>query len=107
MNAEGRVGWEEIADSRLEGSFGLEELNEVATLAHKSINRLSRKRPSMRDLVQALSNAIKARNCRSRRKKNLLPVTAEEEESAKQEPLPYPEHFREESIDSLSDFSNV
>ncbi|KAH0453157.1 hypothetical protein IEQ34_017481 [Dendrobium chrysotoxum] len=106
INADGRGGWEEIADSRLEGSFDLEELNEVATLAYKSINRLSRRRPSMRDLVQALSNTIKERNYRTRRKRHLLPVTVVEE-SAKQDPLPYPEHSREDSIDSLSDLADV
>ncbi|KAI0495770.1 hypothetical protein KFK09_022073 [Dendrobium nobile] len=106
INADGRGGWEEIADSRLEGSFDLEELNEVATLAYKSINRLSRRRPSMRDLVQALSNTIKERNYRTRRKRHLLPV-AVVEESAKEDPLPYPQHSREESMDSLSDLTDV
>ncbi|XP_020591250.1 calcium/calmodulin-regulated receptor-like kinase 1 isoform X2 [Phalaenopsis equestris] len=103
INADGRGGWEEIADSRLEDSYELEELNEVAALAYKSINRLSRKRPSMRDLVQALSNTIKARNYRTRRKKHFLTATVEQEESANQEPLSYTQHFREKSTDSLSD----
>lgn len=111
INSDGRVGWEEIADFRLEGSYELEELNEVASLAYKCINRLSRKRPSMRDVVQSLSNTAKERNHRRRSKKILVPVTIDEESAVVPEPLPLeksgPEHFRDESFDSASDFSYV
>ncbi|KAG0471374.1 hypothetical protein HPP92_015920 [Vanilla planifolia] len=69
MNAGGGTGWEEMADSRLEGAYELEELNEVADLAFKCINRLSGKRPSMRDVVQALSNTVKLRNERRQGKR--------------------------------------
>ncbi|KAK6157148.1 hypothetical protein DH2020_011396 [Rehmannia glutinosa] len=44
MNTEGKVGWEEIGDPRLDGKFDVEELNEVAALAHKCVNRLPRKK---------------------------------------------------------------
>ncbi|KAK8921028.1 putative leucine-rich repeat receptor-like serine/threonine-protein kinase [Platanthera zijinensis] len=50
INADGKVGWEELADSRLEGSYEAQQLNEVAALAYKCINRLPRKRPSIRYL---------------------------------------------------------
>ncbi|KAL3850809.1 hypothetical protein ACJIZ3_012691 [Penstemon smallii] len=62
MNTEGKVGWEEIGDPRLEGKFDIEELNEVAALAHRCVNRIPRKRPSMRDIVQVLSRIIKYRH---------------------------------------------
>lgn len=62
MNTEGKVGWEEIVDSRLEGNFDEQELNDVATLAYKCINRSPRKRPSMRDVVQALSRILMMRH---------------------------------------------
>ncbi|KAG8386203.1 hypothetical protein BUALT_Bualt03G0124600 [Buddleja alternifolia] len=64
MNTEGKVGWEEIGDPRLEGKFDVEELNEVATLAHKCVNRIPRRRPSMRDIVQVLSRILKYRHSR-------------------------------------------
>ncbi|KAL0292455.1 UNVERIFIED_CONTAM: Calcium/calmodulin-regulated receptor-like kinase [Sesamum radiatum] len=52
MNTEGKVGWEEIGDPRLEGNFDVEELNQVAALAHKCVSPVPRRRPSMRDIVQ-------------------------------------------------------
>ncbi|KAJ0801752.1 putative protein kinase RLK-Pelle-LRR-I-2 family [Helianthus annuus] len=61
MNTEGKVGWEEIVDSRLEGNFDEQELNDVAALAYKCVNRSPRKRPSMRDIVQALSRILMMR----------------------------------------------
>ncbi|XP_076920986.1 calcium/calmodulin-regulated receptor-like kinase 1 [Bidens hawaiensis] len=62
MNTEGKGGWEEIVDSRLEGNFDEQELNDVATLAYKCVNRSPRKRPSMRDVVQALSHILMMRH---------------------------------------------
>lgn len=110
INADGRLGWEEIADSRLEGSYEAQQLSEVAALAYKCINRLPRKRPSMRDVVQALSNTVKERNYRKRRK-FLVPVTIEEDSADQEQPGPpmksNPEHLRDESFDSLSDFPDV
>ncbi|KAK8921200.1 putative leucine-rich repeat receptor-like serine/threonine-protein kinase [Platanthera zijinensis] len=109
INADGRVGWEELADSRLEGSYEAQQLNEVAALAYKCINRLPRKRPSMRDVVQALSNTVKERNYRKRRK-FLVPVTIEEDSADQETCSPMksnPEHLREESFDSMSDFPDV
>ncbi|XP_065862232.1 calcium/calmodulin-regulated receptor-like kinase 1 [Euphorbia lathyris] len=70
MNAEGNVGWEEIADARLEGKFELNELNDVAALAYKCINRLPKKRPAMRDIVQVLARILKLRHNRRHHNKS-------------------------------------
>ncbi|KAI3971981.1 hypothetical protein MKX01_030182 [Papaver californicum] len=65
MNTEGKVGWEEIVDSRLDGKFDTEQLNDVAALAYKCVNRLSKKRPAMRDIVQALCGAINVKQSKN------------------------------------------
>ncbi|XP_008776618.1 calcium/calmodulin-regulated receptor-like kinase 1 isoform X1 [Phoenix dactylifera] len=110
INSEGRAGWEEIADSRLDGIFDVRELNVVAALAYKCISRISRKRPSMRDMVQALTRVVKARHGKRHRSERSLPFMAEEE-STDQEPsdlrTSISEHQRGESIDSLSDLPDV
>ncbi|CAL5390559.1 unnamed protein product [Camellia sinensis] len=62
MNTEGKVGWEEMVDSRLDGKFDVQELNDMAALAYKCVNRAPRKRPSMRDIVQMLSRIPKLRH---------------------------------------------
>ncbi|KAG9450964.1 hypothetical protein H6P81_010929 [Aristolochia fimbriata] len=62
LNTDGNVGWEEIADSRLGGRYNLQELNEIAALAYKCTNSVSKNRPSMRDIVQALSQISKSRH---------------------------------------------
>lgn len=60
MNAGGGTGWEEIADPHLEGNFDIQELNEVAALAYKCVNRVPKKRPSMRNTVQLLTRILKS-----------------------------------------------
>ena len=105
MNIEGKVGWEEIVDSRLEGKFDVQELNEVANLAYKCINRAPRKRPSMRDVVQVLSRIIKLRHNRKHHK-NSLSATADEvslDVDQLETRSPISEHRREESMDSTVD----
>lgn len=88
MNAEEKVGWEEIVDSRLDGRFGLQEVNEVAAFAYKCISRAPRKRPNMRDIVQVLTRVVKVRHCRKRQKNySPSPLT----------PLPPPSPVVEES----------
>ncbi|PIN00240.1 Serine/threonine protein kinase [Handroanthus impetiginosus] len=64
MNTEGKGGWEEIVDPCLDGKFDVEELNEVAAVAHKCVNCEPRRRPSMRDIVQVLSRVLKSRHSR-------------------------------------------
>lgn len=103
MNTEGKVGWEEIVDSHLDGKFDVQELNEVAALAYKCVNRVPRKRPSMRDIVQVLSRILKLRHNRKRHEKSLS-ATADEVSIDMEQPetkTPVSEyHRREESIDS-------
>ncbi|KAL8162575.1 hypothetical protein V2J09_014064 [Rumex salicifolius] len=77
MNTDGGGGWEELADSRLEGEFDTQELNEVAALAYKCINRSPKTRPSMRDIVQALTKILKSKHRRKHIKK---PLSATPEE---------------------------
>lgn len=62
MNTDGKDGWDELADPRLDGKVDLEELNEVAALAHRCVNPSSKKRPNMRDIVQELSKIHKSRH---------------------------------------------
>lgn len=116
MNNEGKAGWEEIVDSRLEGMFNVQELNEVAALAYKCISPLPRRRPSMRDIVQVLTRILKSRHGR---KKNLAqheksPSTAARDEVLidadqleGQGTLTLSNHGRDESIDSTVDTLEV
>ncbi|CAL9046077.1 calcium/calmodulin-regulated receptor-like kinase 1 isoform X2 [Musa acuminata AAA Group] len=109
INAEGRVGWEEIADPRLDGVFDISELNDVAALAYKCINRLSKKRPSMRVVVQALSQILKTSH-RKHHSRRWLPITVEEESldiELSEHQSSVSGHQREESIDSVSDLPDV
>ncbi|KAE9456540.1 hypothetical protein C3L33_11623, partial [Rhododendron williamsianum] len=105
MDTEGKVGWEEIADSRLGGKFDVQELNEVAALAYKCVNRAPRKRPSMRDIVQVLSRMIKLRHERKYRRHS-LPATPDEVSIEMDLPdlrSPMSQHQRVESVDSTAD----
>lgn len=108
MNTEGKVGWEEIVDSKLEGKCDFQELNEVAALAYKCINRAPRKRPSMRDIVQVLTRILKARHQRNHHHKNSLSETADEvamdiDEAENKDSVTTDHHRRDESIDSTTD----
>ncbi|KAJ0046531.1 hypothetical protein Pint_04321 [Pistacia integerrima] len=108
MDTEGKTGWEEIGDSRLDGNFDVQELNEVAALAYRCVNRNPRKRPSMRDIVQVLSKILKMRHSRRHHRKSHSAtaddVSVDLEQGTK---TPIPEHRREESIDSAADTYEV
>ncbi|XP_020241184.1 calcium/calmodulin-regulated receptor-like kinase 1 [Asparagus officinalis] len=110
INAEGKTGWEEIVDSRLEGNYDINELDGMANLAYKCVNKLSRKRPSMRDVVQALSVIAKENHSKKRQSRQFLQITIEEG-STDNEHLgtlnSIPKHQREDSMDSLSDLPDV
>ncbi|XP_004487628.1 calcium/calmodulin-regulated receptor-like kinase 1 [Cicer arietinum] len=110
MNSEGKVGWEEIVDSKLEGKCDFQELNEVAALAYRCINRAPRKRPSMRDIVQVLTRILKVRHQRNHHKKSLS-ATADEvaiDVDQTEENKAYViEHKRDESIDSAADMYDL
>ncbi|KAL1299326.1 hypothetical protein AAHE18_18G101400 [Arachis hypogaea] len=113
MNTDGKVGWEEIVDSRLEGKCDFQELNEVAALAYKCINRAPRKRPSMRDIVQVLTRIAKSRHHRNHHhhKKSLSATTADEVsidvDNQDTKVTAVSQHRREESIDSAADMYDV
>ncbi|GMI77552.1 calcium/calmodulin-regulated receptor-like kinase 1 [Hibiscus trionum] len=62
IGAEDDEGWEQIADPRLDGKFDVQQLNYMAGLAYNCVNPVSRKRPSMREIVLALSEIRKPRN---------------------------------------------
>ncbi|KAJ7968393.1 Kinase family protein [Quillaja saponaria] len=61
METEGKHGWDEIVDPQLNGDFDMHKLNDVAALAFKCVNRVSRNRPSMRNIAQTLSQLHKMR----------------------------------------------
>ncbi|XP_061348545.1 calcium/calmodulin-regulated receptor-like kinase 1 [Gastrolobium bilobum] len=107
MNNEEKVGWEEIVDSRLEGNFDVQELNEVAAIAYKCINRAPRKRPYMRDIVQVLTSILKSRHHRHYHHKNSLSSIADEVCIDPNQPETKIPHQREESIDSAADTYEV
>ncbi|CAB4308077.1 unnamed protein product [Prunus armeniaca] len=108
MNTEGKVGWEEIVDSHLNGNFHMQELNEVAALAYKCVNRAPKKRPSMRDIVQVLSRMLKMRHNR-KHMKSLSSVTDEVTIDVNQPEtkIQMAEHRREASADSIADTYEV
>lgn len=105
MNTEGKAGWEEIADSHLEGKFDVQELNEVAALGYKCINRVPKKRPSMRDIVQVLSRILKLRHNRKHHRRSLSAITDEAAIDVDQQETKtqITDHRREESMDSTAD----
>lgn len=112
INSEGKAGWEEIVDPRLQGNYDIDELNDMATLAYKCIKRVSRKRPSMRGVVQSLSKIAKADLIKKRHSRQFLPTTIEEEleknvELGSQNSISDTDHRREDSMDSLSDLPDV
>ncbi|KAJ4773300.1 Protein kinase superfamily protein [Rhynchospora pubera] len=111
INTEGKSGWEEIADSRLEGSFDVEELNDMATIAYKCVNKISRKRPAMRDVVQFLSRVVKMSRSRKRHSKKFSAEEGSAELDARSEARSSvsenPNHQRSESVDSVSDLPEV
>ncbi|XP_057421028.1 calcium/calmodulin-regulated receptor-like kinase 1 [Lotus japonicus] len=59
MEGEGKNGWEEIVDSQLNGKYDVHKLNDMASLAFKCVNGVSKVRPSMRDVVSELSQLCK------------------------------------------------
>lgn len=116
MNSEGKVGWEEIVDSQLEGKFNLQELNDMAALAYRCINRLPRRRPSMRDIVQVLTRILKSSHSRKKNRhhheKSVLTTAGDEvsidmdQSEGRGTPI-LDRHQREESMDSTADTFEV
>ncbi|KAK1279638.1 hypothetical protein QJS04_geneDACA019805 [Acorus gramineus] len=69
MSTEERLGWEDIMDPRLDGKSNMQELNEMAALAHRCINESQLQRPSMREVVLSLSQILESKK---HQKKNHL-----------------------------------
>lgn len=78
IDLEDNKGWEDIADSRLNGKFDAAELNCIANLALKCVSPLSRKRPSMRDVLLVLSQSLRSRNDGSDCSPNLSVMSEED-----------------------------
>ncbi|TVU43419.1 hypothetical protein EJB05_09892 [Eragrostis curvula] len=110
INVDGRTGWEEIADSRLEGAFDVEELNDMAAVAYRCVSRVSRKRPAMRDVVQALNRVLKHSRSRKHHGKR-HPHARGDDESVDLEASEVQSSLsglqREESVGSISDLPDV
>ncbi|KAK9155909.1 hypothetical protein Sjap_003389 [Stephania japonica] len=109
MNAEGKGGWEEIVDSRLEGKFNVKELNEIASLGYKCINSVSRKRPSMRDIVQVLSRIVKLRHSRKHHNQSVSSAedVAIDVDGQSDSQIAISDLHREDSVDSIPDTPQV
>lgn len=109
MNTDGKVGWEEIVDPRLDGKVDVAEPNEVAALAHKCVNNVAKKRPTMRDIVQELTKIHKSRHIRRHGRDSSTPradsVIVNMEQLERRSPIP--EHRRVESLDSMADSVDV
>ncbi|KAG6607828.1 Calcium/calmodulin-regulated receptor-like kinase 1, partial [Cucurbita argyrosperma subsp. sororia] len=103
MTSDGKVGWEEIMDDRLDGNFNIQELNEVAALAYRCVNRSPRKRPTMRDIVQVISRIINLRLEHKHHRKSLSATTDEVTVDIDH----VSEHFRKDSMDSASDTNEL
>ncbi|VVB11927.1 unnamed protein product [Arabis nemorensis] len=94
MNAEEKVGWEEIVDSR----FDIQEVNEVRLLT-----RAPRKRPNMRDIVQVLTRDVKVRHSRKHQRNYPSPPPRTMEaggELTRTRSIRSENHRRDNSIDS-------
>ncbi|XP_057961478.1 calcium/calmodulin-regulated receptor-like kinase 1 isoform X2 [Malania oleifera] len=109
MDTEGEAGWEEVVDSRIDGSFDVQELNDVASLAYKCINHVPRNRPSMRDVVLVLSRIHNLRHSR-KGMKHTLPPTVEEvsvEVDESKSTATNVIEFQRESVDSTKEYLEI
>ncbi|WVZ95139.1 hypothetical protein U9M48_040940 [Paspalum notatum var. saurae] len=110
INADGKTGWEEIADSRLEGTFDVVELNDMAAVAYRCVSRVSRKRPAMRDVVQALTRVLKHSRSRKHQSNRHTQARADDESvdlEASEVHSSFSGLQREESVGSVSDLPDV
>ncbi|XP_078437062.1 protein kinase superfamily protein [Wolffia australiana] len=99
MNSEA-VGWEEIVDPKLGGAYNAVELSNVANLAHRCLHPVSKRRPSMREIVQGLSSVFNGRqyawnHARGQGKPSDPPVAISDH------------HRRPSSLGSGSDFADL
>jgi len=88
----------------------VEELNDMSAVAYRCVSRVSRKRPAMRDVVQALTRVLK--HSRSRKHhSNRHPQARADDESVDLEGSEVQSSFsglqREESVGSVSELPDV
>ncbi|KAL2635786.1 hypothetical protein R1flu_007265 [Riccia fluitans] len=101
LGVEGKEGWGELLDVRLNGKCNLDDLGTMAALAYKCVRKLGKKRPKIRDVAQTLSKLGKRRGSNSGKHnlsdsppRNLAPVIesdpAQVEVTAGEWSKPYP-----------------
>lgn len=62
MGVEGKNGWGELLDPRLNGKCEPESLGSMASLAYKCVQRQPKTRPRMRTVAQAMSKLGRRRH---------------------------------------------
>ncbi|KAF3777536.1 Calcium/calmodulin-regulated receptor-like kinase 1 [Nymphaea thermarum] len=100
LNAEGKGGWEEIVDPRIDRTYDTEELNGMAMLAYKCMNRLPRRRPAMGEIVQALSRIHRPRQSRGHTPTMSMDTALEMSQLESQ--IPNGQLLRGESVDRMA-----
>ncbi|KAE8679115.1 Kinase superfamily protein isoform 3 [Hibiscus syriacus] len=94
-----------LSREEMDEKFDVHELNEVATLAYKCVNRVPKKRHSMRDIVQVLIRILKTRHIKKHQKSLSGAVTNEVSVDLEQgeTKILITVHRRDESMDSAAD----
>ncbi|XP_057852681.2 calcium/calmodulin-regulated receptor-like kinase 1 isoform X3 [Cryptomeria japonica] len=77
ISADGKAGWEEIVDARLNGKYNIEEVRSVAAIAYKCVQKNPRKRPTMRDIAQDLSRINEYRHTTNNNRETVSTVEEE------------------------------
>ena len=89
----------------------MEEFNDMAAAAYKCVSRVSRKRPSMRDVVQALIRVAKHSRSSRNHHGRKLPVGSTDGEpfdpEASEDKSCASSHQRQESVGSVSELPDV
>ncbi|CAM6092631.1 unnamed protein product [Calypogeia fissa] len=62
LGVEGKQGWAELLDVRLNGKCNLDDLGTMAAIAYKCVRKVGKKRPKIRDVAQVLSKLGKKRS---------------------------------------------
>ncbi|ONK69391.1 uncharacterized protein A4U43_C05F22370 [Asparagus officinalis] len=55
IGGEGKADWDEIIDSKLSCMSNIEEIRQLADIAHRCLHKIPRKRPSIADVTHAIS----------------------------------------------------
>jgi hypothetical protein len=62
LGVEGKEGWSELLDVRLNGKCNLDDLGIMAAVAYKCVRKSGKKRPKIRDVAQTLSKLGKKKH---------------------------------------------